>query len=455
MTLPMDPSSPRKGEVIDKNYRQGSPNMIQKDLDEVKAIMDVNIADILQRGEKIEDLRHESHAFAASSKKSKSSGFSIGGLASNIGSPLSWFGSSDKSKSKSGSASNVKESPPPPVQNAIDKPDTINAPRAPAGTLSPSPVNTTSGSTVTRTAIPARPMAEEPQTISKISAENQRQSERRPVEHDKSRMVKEKEEILRYEEKKKQDEGRKRQEKKEDNNDRYDISLKLNVSEEYKLVNKQMDLEQELAASNGSEMKRELTGDGTVISICSSEEDGEDSSGSPRSSSDDHFSGEKDSLFGANKPSPRGPSNKSYSEDEDKQGMKRKSELRLLKKGSIGAAAPTTIVAAAPTTIVAVDPNQRPLDRFTQLQTFGGFWKLDVNLASIVGKDLSLLLSSMPTTCTQDAWATAIAICYLEKSFAAMKDEWIMLSDKARKWLKKEVKTELDNLLSAAAIILA
>jgi len=52
--------------------------------------------------------------------------------------------------------------------------------------------------------------------------------------------------------------------------------------------------------------------------------------------------------------------------------------------------------------ILAVDPNQRPLDRFTQLQTAGGFWRLEVNLAGIVGKDLSLLQSCMPASCNQD-----------------------------------------------------
>jgi len=113
---------------------------------------------------------------------------------------------------------------------------------------------------------------------------------------------------------------------------------------------------------------------------------------------------------------------------------------------------PATVAATVPVT--AADPNLRPLDRFTQLQTAGGFWRLDDNIANIVGKTLSLLQSSQPTGCTQDAWATAIAICFLEKSFAVMKDEWSMIADKARKWLKKEVKGELDNILAAAIKLL-
>jgi len=36
-----------------------------------------------------------------------------------------------------------------------------------------------------------------------------------------------------------------------------------------------------------------------------------------------------------------------------------------------------------------------------------------------------------------------------------MKDEWIMLADKARKWLKKEAKIEMDNLLAEATKFLA
>jgi hypothetical protein len=40
-------------------------------------------------------------------------------------------------------------------------------------------------------------------------------------------------------------------------------------------------------------------------------------------------------------------------------------------------------------------------------------------------------------------WATALAVAFIESKFASQKEEWEMLTDKAIRWIKKQI-TELN-----------
>jgi len=99
-----------------------------------------------------------------------------------------------------------------------------------------------------------------------------------------------------------------------------------------------------------------------------------------------------------------------------------------------------------------INPNQRPIDKFTELQKVSGFWELDEEFASCVKISLSDLTTKIPEGLSINAWATAIAIVYLEKEFAMHRDEWFMLCEKARKWLRKELhKYALEFILAEAS----
>ncbi|HEY0871956.1 MAG TPA: VIT domain-containing protein [Vicinamibacterales bacterium] len=76
------------------------------------------------------------------------------------------------------------------------------------------------------------------------------------------------------------------------------------------------------------------------------------------------------------------------------------------------------------------------------LQTAEGFWNLESELASIIGRDLDDLRSAIKDvagaeTLAARAWATALALVWLELNAHDTRDEWRMLADKARRWLDR------------------
>jgi hypothetical protein len=88
-----------------------------------------------------------------------------------------------------------------------------------------------------------------------------------------------------------------------------------------------------------------------------------------------------------------------------------------------------------------VEAPVRPLDRLVRLQNADGSWELDHELAKILGrrlKDLERVLTdaSRPASEARRAWATALALAWLEKEAAESQDEWRLLAYKARTWLE-------------------
>ena len=82
----------------------------------------------------------------------------------------------------------------------------------------------------------------------------------------------------------------------------------------------------------------------------------------------------------------------------------------------------------------------RPLDRLVMLQHADGFWELSAALANIVGQPLAQLGAVLPTAENDAAhtgriWATALALAYLELHAPDERDEWVLLAEKARRWL--------------------
>jgi hypothetical protein len=95
-----------------------------------------------------------------------------------------------------------------------------------------------------------------------------------------------------------------------------------------------------------------------------------------------------------------------------------------------------------PEPAVSAGASERALDRLVRLQRADGSWELDGELAKILGqrlKDLERVLTdaSRPATEARRAWATALALAWLEKEAPEARDEWRLLAEKARKWLER------------------
>lgn len=98
----------------------------------------------------------------------------------------------------------------------------------------------------------------------------------------------------------------------------------------------------------------------------------------------------------------------------------------------------TAASAAAPVARVA----PRPLDRLVVLQRADGSWDLDDELAAVLGVRLRKLRKKLEgATGDPDeaarAWATALALAWLESHASESRDEWELLADKAKAWLSR------------------
>jgi hypothetical protein len=87
-------------------------------------------------------------------------------------------------------------------------------------------------------------------------------------------------------------------------------------------------------------------------------------------------------------------------------------------------------------------------DSLIMLQGFDGSWKLTAALATSMGltfPDLESLARSLGlATEDQAVLATAVAIAWLVKHYAALRDEWDLLVAKARAWLASKGFQNLD-----------
>lgn len=74
-----------------------------------------------------------------------------------------------------------------------------------------------------------------------------------------------------------------------------------------------------------------------------------------------------------------------------------------------------------------------PLQKIIALQTFEGYWNLDAPLRKVVGL---LAQHKAPQGVDSKAWATVLAVTFLERKTPGDKEAWEMVVDKARGWLK-------------------
>jgi hypothetical protein len=85
-------------------------------------------------------------------------------------------------------------------------------------------------------------------------------------------------------------------------------------------------------------------------------------------------------------------------------------------------------------------PSARPLDRLVALQRADGAWDLTEELAQVLGRRLAELekkLGAQQDAGSRRAFATALALSWLETTAKDARGEWALLAKKARKWLEK------------------
>ena len=93
------------------------------------------------------------------------------------------------------------------------------------------------------------------------------------------------------------------------------------------------------------------------------------------------------------------------------------------------------------------------------LQKASGAWDLTDQLVALCGKTRDALITACPTEVAVDTaegkllWATALALVLLMSKFLDQKDEWEMIAEKGKKWMKKKLPgaVKYDNILESAA----
>ncbi len=80
-----------------------------------------------------------------------------------------------------------------------------------------------------------------------------------------------------------------------------------------------------------------------------------------------------------------------------------------------------------------------PVDRLVALQRADGSWSLNEAFAAAIGRPLRDLEHALGDAVqneeTRQAWATAIAVTFLEQNATHRRDEWSLLAEKAKRWL--------------------
>jgi len=92
-------------------------------------------------------------------------------------------------------------------------------------------------------------------------------------------------------------------------------------------------------------------------------------------------------------------------------------------------------------------------------QKANGSWQLEVVEEIMDTVSLQILQKSNPIVGESEStyiWATAIIIVFLEMYFSSTRNEWILVSEKGRKWIKKKLnqsKNKLDIFVEAGKFL--
>jgi len=76
------------------------------------------------------------------------------------------------------------------------------------------------------------------------------------------------------------------------------------------------------------------------------------------------------------------------------------------------------------------------------MQRADGSWQLSDELADVIGWPIAVLLGKLmdlgeDSPGSRDAWATAMALAWLDRYGNHMRDEWELIAQKGRHWLDR------------------
>jgi len=93
-----------------------------------------------------------------------------------------------------------------------------------------------------------------------------------------------------------------------------------------------------------------------------------------------------------------------------------------------------------PVPSVPVKNSEDALQPLVLLQEFDGSWELNQAFAVAVGSTLDILIPENKVS--SKAWATALALAFLQIALHERAEEWKLLADKAHEWLKQCIAPE-------------
>ncbi|KNC53592.1 von Willebrand factor A domain containing 5A [Thecamonas trahens ATCC 50062] len=98
-----------------------------------------------------------------------------------------------------------------------------------------------------------------------------------------------------------------------------------------------------------------------------------------------------------------------------------------------------------------LDAALRPVDKIIMLQSASGAWPATEALASVLGVPVR---TGAPDGASDDAWATALVLAHLAATLANDEDEWALLAQKAKHWLRKQLGDRCQAVLDAAVAVI-
>ncbi|XP_017163715.1 von Willebrand factor A domain-containing protein 5A-like [Poecilia reticulata] len=87
---------------------------------------------------------------------------------------------------------------------------------------------------------------------------------------------------------------------------------------------------------------------------------------------------------------------------------------------------------------VPTQPHKDPLLQLVSLQKASGSWRLDEDLAAVLGKTKEEVEKAKPKLVNNEVWASILALIWLHGFKMDAKEEWELLSMKAASWIKAQ-----------------
>jgi len=98
--------------------------------------------------------------------------------------------------------------------------------------------------------------------------------------------------------------------------------------------------------------------------------------------------------------------------------------------------------------------NEDTLTKLIHLQTANGSFKFGQALQSLIGMTENQLMEKLQEPEVDGIWITAVVLVLLEKKFSNDKELWELIANKAKRFIQKHAKSNLDEIMKKAANIM-